>query len=76
MLLKADSKDLEFEWKMNQEDKRAMQQTGGKFGNFMSESGRWALSNISTNEMRGEYDSGCGADVGNERGGREGWKDS
>jgi hypothetical protein len=43
MLLKVDSKDLEFERKMNREDKRAMQRTGGKIGNFMSKSGWWAL---------------------------------
>ena len=49
MLIKADSKGLEFEQKLEQEDKRAMQRTGRTVCKCMTESGRWALGSISQN---------------------------
>ena len=78
MLIKADLKDLKFEQKLEQEDKRAMQQTGKTVRKCTTESGWWALGSISLNKMRGECDSGRGDDVGWEGGQREdsepGWK--
>ena len=49
MLIKADSKGLEFEQKLEQEDKRAMQRTGRTVCKCMTESGQWALGSISQN---------------------------